>query len=42
MGKWVQVSKGISLYLQEFEDPGASLIIHIEGHGAQLISVPEN
>lgn len=42
MGKWVQVSKGISLYLQEFGDPDDPLMIHIEGHGAQLISVPEN
>lgn len=40
MEKWVAVGGGITSCVQEFGDPGAPLMIHIEGHGAQLISVP--
>ena len=42
MGNWVRAGKVISIYLQEFGDSGAPLMIHIEGHGAQLISVPKS
>ena len=42
MEKWVAVGRGITICVQEFGDPGAPLMIHIEGHGAQLSSVPES
>ncbi len=42
MEKWVAVGEEITICVQEFGDPDAPLMIHIEGHGAQLTSVPES
>lgn len=38
----LSLADGRSLCLEEFGNSADPLMIHIEGHGAQLVSVPES
>lgn len=42
MEKMLSLADGRSLCLEEFGNSADPLMIHIEGHGAQLVSVPES
>lgn len=42
MEKLLPLDSGRSICVEEFGNPGDPLMIHIEGHGAQLVSVPES
>lgn len=42
MEKMLSLDGGRTICVEEFGNPGNPLMIHIEGHGAQLVSVPES
>lgn len=42
MEKMFSLDGGRTICVEEFGNPGNPLMIHIEGHGAQLVSIPES